>query len=89
MKQKDVVNLILGSVSTSKHEQFLDTYYNCQIKWDGVYRKEPFILFPQKVIAFDWKCINNCVMTEKMLCKMNKFDGLFKLCECDTEDLIR
>ena len=30
----------------------------------------------------------NCVITEKRLLKMNKSDGLCKLCECDSEDLM-
>ena len=39
-------------------------------------------------MEFHWKCINNCVMTEKRFLKMNKSDELCKLCECDSEDLM-
>ena len=38
-------------------------------------------------MEFHWKCLNNCVMTEKKIVK-NKSDGLCKLCECDSEDLM-
>ena len=75
-EQKDVVNLIEGSISKSKNEEFWGTYYNCHIEWDSVCSKDPFILLSQKPLEFNWKCINNCVVTEKRLLKMNKSDGL-------------
>ena len=87
-KQKDVVNLIVGLISKYRNEEFGETYYNCHIEWDIVYSKEPFILLSQKTMEFHRKCINNCVMIEKRLLKMNKSDGLCKLCECDFEDLM-
>ena len=87
-KQKDVVNLIEGSISKSKNEEFWETYYSCQIEWYIVYSEEPFILLSQKTMEFHWKCINDCVMTEKRLLKKKKVDGLCKLCECDSEDLM-
>ena len=31
-KQKDVVNLIEGSISKSKNEEFWENYYNCHIE---------------------------------------------------------
>ena len=80
-KQNDVVNLIEGSISKSKNEEFWETYYNCHIEWNIVYSKEPFILL-------SLKCINDCVMTEKRLLNLKKSDGLCKLCICDSEDLM-
>ena len=38
-------------------------------------------------MEFHWKCLN-CEMTEKRLLKMKKSDGLCKLCECDSEDVM-
>ena len=83
-----MVNLIEGSISKSKNEEFWETYYTCHIEWDIVYRKEPFILLSQKTMEIHWKCIKNCVITEKRLLKMNKSDRLCKLYECDSEDLM-
>ena len=50
-KQKDVVNLIEGSISESK-KKFGRPRYNCNIKKDIVYSKEPFILLSQNKWSF-------------------------------------
>ena len=57
------------TVSKSKHEEFGETYYNCQIELDIVYSKEPLIIMSQKTMEFHWKSINIGVMTEKKLLK--------------------
>ena len=87
-KQKEAVNLIDETLIKSKNEEFWENTYYDDIEWSLVYRTETYILLSQRVKEFHWKCINNCVMTEKRLIKMNISDGLCKLCECDTEDLI-
>ena len=39
-------------------------------------------------MEFHGICLNNCVMTEKRMLKINKSHGLCKLCECDSEDFM-
>ena len=85
-KNKDLQNILQSNIKSPKCITYWNNIYQKELQWSEIWCNLKNSKCQKKIKDFHWKSLHNVINTNARLKKMNKNDGICRMCETNLED---